>query len=127
MEFMSLGIQEKVRSLKRKRDAVIVAHNYQLGEVQDVADFVGDSLGMAHYAQKSEAKTILICGVHFMAESAAILNPDKTVLIPDLEAGCSLAECITAEQLSAWKKEHPLALVVTYVNTSAEVKALSDI
>ena len=120
-------LKEKVLELKKKRDAVIVAHNYQIGEVQDAADYVGDSLGMAHYAAGVKSKVIVICGVHFMAESAAILNPDKTVLIPDLEAGCSLAECITGEQLREWKAQHPGAVVVSYVNTTAEVKALSDI
>lgn len=122
-----VSLADKVLALKKERKAVIVAHNYQLGEVQDIADFVGDSLAMAKYAAKTDAKVILICGVHFMAESAAILNPDKTVLIPDLEAGCSLAECITAEQLRNWKREHPAAVVVAYVNTTAEVKAESDI
>lgn len=122
-----LSLKEKVLELKRKRNAVIVAHNYQLPEIQDCADYLGDSLGMARYAQKSDAQVIVICGVHFMAESAAILNPEKTVLIPDLEAGCSLAECITAAQLSEWKSEHPGAVVVAYVNTTAAVKAISDI
>ena len=120
-------LAEKVLELKKSRNAVIVAHNYQLGEVQDVADYLGDSLGMAKYAAKSDAKTIVICGVHFMAESAAILNPGKTVLLPDVSAGCSLAECIDADQLVAWKKEHPGAAVVAYINTSAAVKAESDI
>ncbi len=122
-----LSLKDKVLALKKKRGAVIVAHNYQLGEVQDIADYVGDSLGMARFGQASAAQTIVICGVHFMAESAAILSPEKTVLIPDLEAGCSLAECITADQLAAWKKEHPGAVVVSYVNTTAAVKALTDI
>lgn len=122
-----VSLSDKVLALKKERGAMIVAHNYQLGEVQDIADFVGDSLAMAKYASRTDAKIIVICGVHFMAESCAILNPGKTVLIPDLEAGCSLAECITAEQLKEWKREHPNALVVAYVNTTAEVKAESHI
>lgn len=121
------SLAESVIRLKQERKAVIVAHNYQIGEVQDIADFVGDSLAMARYASGTSAQTIVICGVHFMAESAAILNPKKTVLIPDLEAGCSLAECITADDVRNWRKEHPGALVVAYVNTSAEVKSESDI
>ncbi len=118
---------DKVLELKKKRNAVIVAHNYQLPEIQDIADYLGDSLGMAKYAAKVDSPVVVICGVHFMAESAAILNPNKTVLLPDLEAGCSLAECITAEQLIAWKKEHPGAAVVAYINTTAAVKAESDV
>lgn len=121
------SLAEKVQELKKVRDAVIVAHNYQLSEVQDCADFVGDSLAMAKYASKTQASVIVVCGVHFMAESAAILNPNKTVLIPDLDAGCSLAECISVEELKKWKEEHPGAIVVAYVNTSAAVKAESDI
>jgi quinolinate synthase len=121
------SLAEKTRELRKVRNAVIVAHNYQLGEIQDIADFVGDSLAMAQYARSAKASVIVICGVHFMAESAAILSPEKTVLIPDLEAGCSLSECITGEQLRIWKKDHPDAVVVAYVNTSAEVKALSDV
>jgi len=127
MPTVDVSLKEKVLSLKEKRRALIVAHNYQLGEVQDIADYVGDSLGMARFSQKTEAEVVVICGVHFMAESSAILNPEKTILIPDLEAGCSLAECITADQLAAWKKEHPGAIVVAYVNTTAAVKALSDV
>lgn len=116
----------EINRLRKSRQAMIIAHNYQIPDIQDVADYVGDSLGMAREAAKSNAKTIIVCGVHFMAESAAILCPDKRILIPDLEAGCSLAASITAEQLRTWKKEHPSAVVVSYVNTTAEVKAESD-
>ena len=114
-------------ALKEARQAVILAHNYQLPEVQDVADFVGDSLALARKATQTEAKVIVFAGVHFMAETAAILNPDKTVLIPDLEAGCSLADTITPDDVKAWKEEHPDGIVVAYVNTSAAVKALADV
>ena len=119
-------LQQEVREIARTRDAVILAHNYQLPEIQDVADFVGDSLALSQQAARTDAGTIAFCGVHFMAETAAILSPDKTVLIPDPDAGCSLADSITAAQLAAWKDEHPGAIVVMYVNTSAEVKALTD-
>jgi quinolinate synthase len=115
-----------IRKLAAERDAVILAHNYERPEVQDVADFVGDSLGLSREAAATKAKVIVFCGVHFMAETAAILSPDKIVLLPDLAAGCSLASTIDAEQLRAWKDEHPGAVVVSYVNTSAEVKAESD-
>lgn len=116
----------RIRSLARQRNAVILAHNYERPEVQDVADFVGDSLGLSREAAKTAAEVIVFCGVHFMAETAAILSPEKTVLLPDLAAGCSLADTITADQLRAWKAEHPGAVVVSYVNTSAAVKAESD-
>ena len=119
-------LQDEVRALARARGAVILAHNYQVPEVQDVADYVGDSLGLAREAAKTDAAEIVFCGVHFMAETAAILSPEKTVLLPDLDAGCSLAASITADQLRAWKAEHPDAVVVAYVNTTAAVKAETD-
>ncbi len=119
-------LADRIRDLAHKRNAVILAHNYQLPDVQDVADFVGDSLGLSQEAARSNADVIVFCGVHFMAETASILCPDKTVLIPDLEAGCSLSDTLTAAQLKAWKERYPEAAVVTYVNTSAAVKALSD-
>jgi quinolinate synthase len=120
------SLHEEVRTLARARGAVILAHNYQVPEVQDVADYVGDSLGLSRQAAATDAEAIVFCGVHFMAETAKILSPEKTVLIPDLDAGCSLASSITAEQLRTWKAENPGAIVVTYVNTTAEVKAESD-
>lgn len=119
-------LQAEILRWKEQRQAVIMAHNYQIGPIQDIADFVGDSLGLARAATKTDARVIVLCGVHFMAETAAILNPDKTVLLPDLEAGCSLSDTITVDQLRAWKAEHPGAVVVSYVNTTAEVKAESD-
>jgi quinolinate synthase len=119
-------LSEEVRALAQERDAVILAHNYQLPELQDVADFTGDSLGLSRQAASTDAEVIAFCGVHFMAETASVLSPDKTVLIPDLGAGCSLADSIDADQLRAWKARHPEALVVMYVNTAAEVKALTD-
>jgi quinolinate synthase len=119
-------LPDRIRALARERDAVILAHNYQRPDVQDVADFVGDSLGLSREAARTSARAIVFCGVHFMAETAAILSPDKTVLLPDLGAGCSLADTITAEDVRRWKREHPGAVVVSYVNTSAEVKAESD-
>src|SRR4051794_27362584 len=120
------ALQREVRELARQRNAVILAHNYQVPEVQDVADYVGDSLGLSRQAARAGADTIAFCGVHFMAETASILCPDKTVLLPDLDAGCSLADSITADQLRAWKAKHPGAVGVMYVNTSAEVKAETD-
>jgi quinolinate synthase len=117
---------DRIDRLRHERNAVILAHNYQRPEVQDVADFVGDSLGLSQQAAATDASVIVFCGVHFMAETAAILSPQKLVLLPDLEAGCSLAATIDADQLRAWRAQHPGAVVVSYVNTTAEVKALSD-
>ena len=118
---------EKIAALKKKRNAVILAHNYQLGEVQDIADFVGDSLELSQRAAKTSAGVIVFCGVQFMAETASIICPDKVVLLPDINSGCLLADMITAERLRAKKKEHPQAVVVCYINSPAEVKAESDI
>ena len=120
------ALQEEVRELAAQRGAMILAHNYQLPEIQDVADYVGDSLGLSQRAAATDADTIVFCGVHFMAETASVLCPDKRVLIPDLDAGCSLADSITAAQLREWKAAHPGAIVVMYVNTTAEVKAETD-
>jgi quinolinate synthase len=119
-------LQAEVRSLAAERDAVILAHNYQLPEIQDVADYVGDSLGLSQRAAASGAAVIAFCGVHFMAETASVLCPEKTVLIPDLDAGCSLADAITPDQLRTWQAEHPGAITVMYVNTTAEIKGLTD-
>ena len=119
-------LQARIRALAAERGAVILAHNYERPEVQDVADFVGDSLGLSREAARTDASVIVFCGVHFMAETAAILSPEKTVLLPDLAAGCSLADTIDAAQVRAWKAEHPGAVVVAYVNTSAEVKGEAD-
>jgi quinolinate synthase len=120
------ALSAEVRDLARARDAVILAHNYQVPEVQDIAHFVGDSLGLSQQAAATDADVIAFCGVHFMAETASVLSPGKPVLLPDMDAGCSLADSITADQLRGWKAEHPGAVVVMYVNTSAEVKALTD-
>jgi len=120
------SLKQEVRALAAERDAVILAHNYQVPEVQDVADYVGDSLGLSRRAAAAESETIVFCGVHFMAETASILCPQKTVLIPDLDAGCSLAASIDAEQLAQWRARYPRGVVVMYVNTTAEVKALTD-
>ncbi|MFI5010592.1 MAG: quinolinate synthase NadA [Solirubrobacterales bacterium] len=120
------ALKAQVRALAAERGAVILAHNYQVPEVQDVADYVGDSLGLSRRAAAAQGDVIVFCGVHFMAETASVLCPEKTVLIPDLDAGCSLAASIDAEQLGEWKAEHPKGVVVMYVNTTAEVKALTD-
>jgi quinolinate synthase len=122
----TIALQEEVRRLARERQAVLLAHNYQVPEVQDVADFVGDSLGLAIEAARTDAPVIVMCGVYFMAETAKILNPGRTVLIPDETAGCSLADSITLDDLLGWKAEHPGAVVVSYVNTTAAIKAESD-
>ena len=119
-------LKDKIEDLKKEKDVVILAHNYQIPEVQDVADFVGDSLGLARQAAKTPHKIILFCGVHFMAETAAIISPEKKVLIPDIAAGCSLSDSITLEQITKWKKEHPNAITIGYVNTTAEIKSELD-
>ena len=119
-------IHDQIRALAKERNAVILAHNYERPEIQDVADYVGDSLGLSREAARTDADVIVFCGVHFMAETAAILSPQKTVLLPDMAAGCSLASTIDADQLRAWKAEYPGAVVVSYVNTTAEVKAETD-
>src|SRR4030043_1996881 len=120
-------VEERILELKKARNAVILAHNYQRGEVQDIADFVGDSLELSQNASKTDAETIVFCGVHFMAETASILCPDKKVLLPDINAGCPMANMITAERLIAKKREFPDATVVCYINSSADVKAESDV
>jgi len=119
-------LKEKIMQLKKEKDVVILAHNYQIPEVQDVADFTGDSLGLSRQAATVPQKTILFCGVNFMAETAAIISPDKKVLLPDFEAGCSLSDSITVDELRNWKKQHPGAISVGYVNTTAEIKAELD-
>ena len=126
MTMLHIDYKHQVLALKKERNAVVLAHNYQLPEVQDIADFVGDSLALSKKAANTDSDLIIFCGVHFMAETASILCPNKKVLIPDPEAGCSLASTINAQELQAWKAEHPDAVVVSYVNTTAEVKALSD-
>lgn len=123
---MTVPLNQKINDLKRQKNAVILAHNYQIPEVQDIADYLGGSLQLSHKAAQTDADRIIFCGVHFMAETASMISPDKRVFIPDTEAGCSLADNITADQLRDWKSEHPDAVVVSYVNTTAAVKAESD-
>lgn len=120
------SLKNEILRLKKEKDVVILAHNYQIPDVQDIADFTGDSLGLSRQAAKVSQKTILFCGVHFMAETAAIICPEKKVLIPDLQAGCSLSDSITVEELRNWKKQHPNAITVGYVNTTAEIKSELD-
>ena len=122
----SSKLKDEILKLKKEKDVVILAHNYQIPDVQDVADFTGDSLGLSRQAARVEQKTILFCGVKFMAETAAIISPEKKVLLPDLEAGCSLSDSITVDELQNWKKQHPGAITVGYVNTTAEIKAELD-
>ncbi len=123
----NLSLIEKINDLKKQRNAVIIAHNYQRDEVQDIADFTGDSLGLSIQVSQTDADVIVFCGVHFMAETASILSPEKIVLLPDEHAGCPMADMIDADQLRSIKKEHPRAQVVSYVNTTAEVKAETDV
>ncbi len=120
------SIQDEIADLKKKRNAIILAHNYQVGEIQDIADYTGDSLGLSRTAMKTNADVILFAGVHFMAETASIMCPTKKVIVPDLAAGCSMADMIKPENVREWKKNHPAGIVVSYVNTSADVKAESD-
>ncbi|MEW6094941.1 MAG: quinolinate synthase NadA [bacterium] len=127
MSCKTKGIADRIKELKERKNAVILAHNYQLGEVQDIADFVGDSLDLSRTAAQTDAEIIVFCGVHFMAETASILSPLKKVLIPEPDAGCPLAEMITVEDLTELKQKHPEAIVVSYVNTTAQIKAMSDI
>ncbi|UCC17123.1 MAG: quinolinate synthase NadA, partial [Dehalococcoidales bacterium] len=127
MDTGNAAIIDKILSQKKAKNALFLVHNYQLGEVQDIADFAGDSLELSRKAATSDADVIVFCGVHFMAETAAILNPERTVLLPDLHSGCPMADMITGEQLRDLKKKHPKAKVICYVNSTAEVKAESDI
>src|SRR3954454_15988809 len=126
MSVLNTELTREISRLKKEKNAVILAHNYQISQVQDVADFIGDSLKLSKMAAQTDASIIVFCGVHFMAETASIISPDKKILIPDLDAGCSLASSINPQELLEWKKLNPDAIVVSYVNTSAEIKALSD-
>jgi quinolinate synthase len=126
MSVLNIDFTKEILRLKKEKNAIILAHNYQIPQVQDIADFIGDSLKLSKMAAETDASIIVFCGVHFMAETASIISPDKKVLIPDLDAGCSLASSINIEELLQWKKQNPDAIVVSYVNTSAEIKALSD-
>jgi quinolinate synthase len=126
MSVLNIDFTKEIQRLKKEKNAIILAHNYQIPQVQDIADFIGDSLKLSKMAAETDASIIVFCGVHFMAETASIISPDKKVLIPDLDAGCSLASSINIEELLEWKKQNPDAVVVSYVNTSAEIKALSD-
>src|SRR3954452_12186561 len=126
MSVLNTELTREISRLKKEKNAVILAHNYQISQVQDVADFIGDSLKLSKMAAQTDASIIVFCGVHFMSETASIISADKKVLIPDLDAGCSLASSIDGGQLRAWKAEHPGAIVVMYVNTTAEVKAETD-
>jgi quinolinate synthase len=126
MSVLNVDFAKEIIKLKKEKNAVILAHNYQIPQVQDIADFIGDSLKLSKMAADTDASIIVFCGVHFMAETASIISPDKKVLIPDLDAGCSLASSINTHELIEWKKQNPEAIVVSYVNTSAEIKALSD-
>jgi quinolinate synthase len=126
MSVLNIDFTKEIARLKKEKNAVILAHNYQIPQVQDIADFIGDSLKLSKMAAKTDASIIVFCGVHFMAETASIISPDKKVLLPDLDAGCSLASSINSHELIEWKKQNPEAIVVSYVNTSAEIKALSD-
>src|ERR671921_243530 len=126
MSVLNIDFTKEIQRLKKEKNAVILAHNYQISQVQDVADFIGDSLKLSKMAAQTDASIIIFCGVHFMAETASIISPHKKVLIPDLDAGCSLASSINPQELLEWKKLNPDAIVVSYVNTSAEIKALSD-
>jgi quinolinate synthase len=124
---LNSSLVNKIKKLKDQKNAIILAHNYQIGEVQDIADYVGDSLGLSKKAAKSDSDMIVFCGVYFMAETAAMLNPQKKVLIPDIKAGCPMARMITAKDCRSLRKKHPEASVVCYINTTADVKAESDI
>ena len=126
MSVLNIDLTKEIQRLKKEKNAVILAHNYQISQVQDIADFIGDSLKLSKMAAETNASIIIFCGVHFMAETASIISPEKKVLIPDMEAGCSLASSINPQELTEWKKQNPESIVVSYVNTSAEIKALSD-